>query len=78
MDEITIPFGIRTISFSVENGFQLNGIKMKLKGGCVHHDNGLLGSASFDRAEERKIEVLKANGYNAVRGSHNPMSESFM
>lgn len=78
LDEITIPFGIRTISFSVENGFQLNGIKMKLKGGCVHHDNGLLGSASFDRAEERKIEVLKANGYNAVRGSHNPMSESFM
>lgn len=78
LDEIEIPFGIRTIAFSVENGFELNNVKMKLKGGCVHHDNGLLGAASFDRAEERKIEILKANGYNAVRGSHNPMSESFM
>ncbi len=77
-DEIIIPFGIRTISFSAENGFELNGISMKLKGGCVHHDNGLLGAASFDRAEERKIELLKSNGFNAVRGSHNPMSESFM
>lgn len=51
---------------------------MKLKGGCVHHDNGLLGSAAFDRAEERKIQLLKQNGFNAVRTSHNPMSESFM
>ena len=78
LDEVAIPFGIRTISFSVENGFELNGVKTKLKGGCVHHDNGLLGSAAFDRAEERKVEILKKNGYNAVRGSHNPMSESFM
>lgn len=78
MDEVLIPFGIRTIAFSAEKGFELNGVQMKLKGGCVHHDNGLLGSAAFDRAEERKIEILKRNGYNAVRGSHNPMSESFM
>lgn len=77
-DELSIPFGIRTVSFSIENGFELNGVTMKLKGGCVHHDNGLLGSASFDRAEERKIELLKQNGFNAVRTSHNPMSESFM
>lgn len=78
LDEISVPFGIRTIAFSVENGFELNGVKMKLKGGCVHHDNGLLGSAAFDCAEERKIAILKKNGYNAVRGSHNPMSESFI
>ena len=77
-DEIEIPFGIRTIKFSVENGFELNGVKINLKGGCVHHDNGLLGAASFDDAEERKIKLLKENGFNAVRGSHNPMSESFM
>lgn len=51
---------------------------MKLRGGCVHHDNGLLGAAAYDRAEERKIELLKQNGFNAVRVSHNPMSESFM
>lgn len=78
LDELAIPFGIRTIAFSAENGFELNGIPMKLKGGCIHHDNGLLGSAAFDRAEEWKIEILKKNGYNAVRGSHNPMSESFL
>lgn len=78
LDEVAIPFGIRAIAFSVENGFELNGVKMELKGGCVHHDNGLLGSAAFDCAEERKIAILKKNGYNAVRGSHNPMSESFM
>jgi len=77
-DELSIPFGIRTIRFSAENGFELNGISMKLKGGCVHHDNGLLGAMAFDRAEERKIELLKKNGFNAVRTSHNPMSESFM
>ncbi|NDW11400.1 glycoside hydrolase family 2 protein [Bacteroides sp. 214] len=77
-DEYVLPFGIRTIQYSVEKGFELNGVPTLLKGGCVHHDNGLLGSASFDRAEERKIQLLKQNGYNAVRGSHNPMSESFM
>lgn len=78
IDEIIIPFGIRTISFSANRGFELNGIQMKLKGGCVHHDNGLLGAASFDMAERRKIELLKNNGFNAIRVSHNPMSESFM
>ena len=75
---LSIPFGIRTIRFSTEKGFELNGVPMLLKGGCLHHDNGLLGAASFDRAEERKIELLKSSGFNAVRGSHNPMSESFM
>ena len=71
-DELSIPFGIRTIHFSTGKGFKLNGVPMKLKGGCVHHDNGLLGSAAFDRAEERKIQLLKQNGFNAVRTSHNP------
>lgn len=77
-DEYCLPFGIRTLNFSVEKGFELNGTPLKLHGGCVHHDNGLLGAAAFDRAEERKIELLKANGFNAVRTSHNPMSESFL
>lgn len=78
LDEVSFPFGIRTITFSAENGFELNGVQTKLKGGCIHHDNGLLGAAAFDRAEERKIEILKANGYNTIRGSHNPMSESLL
>jgi len=76
-DSITIPFGIRTISFSATNGLELNGKTIKLKGGCIHHDNGLLGAAAIDRAEVRKVEMLKANGFNAVRCAHNPPSETF-
>jgi hypothetical protein len=77
-DKLIVPFGIRNISFSAEKGFLLNGMQIKLKGGCVHHDNGLLGSAAIDRAEEKKVELLKANGFNAVRCSHNPPSEKFL
>jgi len=78
VDEITTPFGIRSISFEPGKEFLLNGKPLKLKGGCVHHDNGLLGAASIDRAEERKVELLKANGFNAVRCSHNPPAEKFL
>jgi beta-galactosidase len=56
----------------------LNGKTVKINGGCVHHENGCLGSAAFDRAEERKIQLLKAGGFNAVRTSHNPPSEAFL
>jgi beta-galactosidase len=78
MDEITVPFGIRQLAFSAKNGFLLNGRPLKLRGGCLHHDNGLLGAAAIDRAEERKVELLKANGFNAVRCAHNPPSEKFL
>jgi beta-galactosidase len=71
-------FGIREISYDAVNGFLLNGKKLELKGGCMHHDDGILGSAAFDRAEERKVELLKSNGFNAVRCSHNPPSEAFL
>ncbi|WP_346854542.1 glycoside hydrolase family 2 TIM barrel-domain containing protein [uncultured Draconibacterium sp.] len=70
-------FGIRSIEFSAEKGFLLNGKPILLKGGCIHHDNGLLGSAAFERADERKVEILKANGFNAIRCAHNPYSEAF-
>jgi beta-galactosidase len=74
----TSNFGIRKISFDVENGFQLNGQTIKLKGGCFHNDNGPLGAKAYDRAEERKVELLKASGYNAIRCSHNPPSPAFL
>ncbi len=77
VDEVTEAFGIRAISFTAKNGFQLNGKTIKIIGGCLHHDNGLIGAATFDRADFRKMEIMKANGYNAVRASHNPMSDSF-
>ncbi len=77
-DKTETSFGIRTISFSVDKGFQLNGKTVELKGGCVHHDNGPLGAKAYDRAEERRIELLKASGFNAVRCSHNPPSPAFL
>ncbi|MCD0469960.1 glycoside hydrolase family 2 TIM barrel-domain containing protein [Flavobacterium sp. JAS] len=78
VDETKTNFGIRSIKFTAENGFQLNGKTVKINGGCVHHDNGSLGAAAFDRTEERKVELLKAGGFNAVRTSHNPPSEAFL
>jgi beta-galactosidase len=78
LDEISIPVGIRDLEFSATKGFLLNGNAVKLKGGCIHHDNGILGAVAYDRAEERKIELLKKNRYNAIRLSHNPPSEYFL
>ncbi|SKC63561.1 glycoside hydrolase family 2 TIM barrel-domain containing protein [Ohtaekwangia koreensis] len=78
VDDGKTDFGIRSINFTAEQGFQLNGKTVKINGGCVHHDNGCLGAAAFDRAEERKVELLKAAGFNAIRTSHNPPSEAFL
>jgi beta-galactosidase len=78
IDDTKTTFGIRSIKFTTENGFQLNGKTVKINGGCVHHDNGCLGAASFDRAEERRVELLKSAGFNAIRTSHNPPSEAFL
>jgi beta-galactosidase len=77
-DQTMTSFGIRSISFDAQNGFRLNGKPLKLKGGCIHHDNGILGSKAYDRAEERRVELLKSSGFNAVRSSHNPPSPSFL
>jgi beta-galactosidase len=78
LDRVETTFGIRKIQFDANNGFLLNGKKVLLKGGCIHHDNGILGAAAFDRAEERKIEILKKNGFNAIRTSHNPPSQQLL
>lgn len=77
-DCVTQSFGIRTIEYSAEKGLLLNGKKIILNGGCLHHDNGFLGSAAFDRAEERKVELMKAAGFNAARTAHNVPSEAFL
>lgn len=78
VDYTKTDFGIRSIKFTAGEGFQLNEKTVKINGGCVHHDNGCLGAAAFDRAEERRVEILKAAGFNAIRTSHNPPSESFL
>ena len=78
VDYTESEFGVRTLHFSVADGFTLNGQPVKLRGACVHHDNGPLGSAAIDRAEERRVELLKSQGFNAIRTSHNPPSPAFM
>ncbi|MGC4048895.1 MAG: glycoside hydrolase family 2 TIM barrel-domain containing protein [Paludibaculum sp.] len=78
VDEVETPFGIRTLAWSAEKGLLLNGKSIKLAGGSVHHDNGPLGAMAFDRAEERRVQLLKAAGFNAVRTSHNPPSPAFL
>src|SRR5205823_4639147 len=78
VDEVTTSFGIRSVAWSAEQGFLLNGKSVKMTGGCVHHDHGPLGAASFDRAEDRRVQLLKGSGFNAVRCSHNPPSPAFL
>jgi beta-galactosidase len=71
-DELETPFGIRYFRFDPRMGFFLNGESMKIKGVCMHHDLGCLGSAVNKRAMERQLEILKAMGCNSIRTSHNP------
>ncbi len=71
-------FGVRTVDCDPSRGFLLNGVPVKLYGACVHHDNGIVGAASFYSSETRRVRILKANGFNAIRCSHNPPSQAFL
>jgi len=78
VDEITESFGIRTIEFSKEFGFKLNGKKVFLKGISNHHDLGAVGAAAYETAIDRQMDVLKKFGFNHIRLSHNPYSKAFL
>lgn len=77
IDRVAEPFGVRIIAFDPDKGMTINDIPVKLRGGCVHHDNGILGARAFPDAERRRIALLKARGFNAIRCSHNPPSRAF-
>lgn len=77
-DKVEDTFGIRSIEYSPDFGFKLNGKKVLLKGIANHHTLGALGAAAFERAMEKRIVMLKDFGFNHVRTSHNPYSESFL
>lgn len=77
-DEQEILFGIRMIQADAISGLRINGQQVKLKGGCLHHDNGILGGISLYDAEVRKLKKLKSSGFNAVRTAHNPPSVAFL
>lgn len=78
VDRYTTPFGIREIKFDAQEGFFLNGVHMKLKGVCIHHDLGCLGAAYHDTAMRRRLETLKEMGCNAIRFAHNPMAPELL
>ena len=75
IDSYETEFGFRYIDFDSETGFWLNGEKVKMKGVCVHHDQGALGAASYYDAVKRQVEILKGMGCNAIRSSHNTPSD---
>jgi beta-galactosidase len=78
IDEVKTPFGIRSINYDVDKGFFLNGVSVKMNGVCLHHDAGCLGAAVPIKVWERRLEVLKEMGCNAIRGSHNPVAPEFL
>ena len=74
-DERRISFGVRKLEWSAKAGLLVNGQRVLLRGGCIHHDHGVLGACEFPDAEERRIRILKENGFNALRIAHNPASQ---
>lgn len=71
VDTYEVPFGFRTIQFTHDNGFLLNGKRVQIQGTCNHHDLGALGTAINMVALERQLKILKSFGCNALRTSHN-------
>ena len=76
-DQVTETFGIRKIEWS-NQGLLVNGKETLLRGGCVHHDNGILGAACYEKSEDRRVRIMKEAGFNAIRSSHNPASEAML
>lgn len=76
LDEERSRFGIRRLQLDPQHGLRINGRPVDLRGACIHHDNGPLGAAAIARAEERRVEILKAAGFNAIRSAHNPISRA--
>jgi len=77
-DRDETQFGFRVISVDAENGLRINGKSVKLKGGCIHHDNGIVGAAAFRDSEYRKVMLHKKAGFNALRFAHNPVSRDML
>lgn len=77
-DTAEVAFGIRTLEWNAEKGLTVNGKRVILRGACIHHDNGILGACAFPEAEERKVRIMKENGYNALRSAHNPCSKALL
>ena len=78
LDEAVDTFGIRTLAVDAKRGFRVNGKSVNLRGGCIHHDSGLLGAATYEDAQYRQILKMKEAGFNAIRMSHHPMAPAML
>ncbi|MFD9547934.1 glycoside hydrolase family 2 TIM barrel-domain containing protein [Nocardia salmonicida] len=78
LDRSDERFGIRILQLDARKGLRLNDEPIKLRGGCLHHDHGVIGAHGLPAAEDRRIRLLKAAGYNAVRSAHNPASRALL
>ena len=78
VDSYDTPFGIRSAVFDAKQGFLLNGVRTKMLGVCVHPDLGCLGAAVVERGWQRRLEILKRMGCNAIRLAHNPREVEFL
>lgn len=76
-DTAQARFGVRKVEWSAK-GLFINGKSTLLRGGCLHHDHGILGAAAYEESEYRRVKKLKAAGYNAIRSSHNPASRAML
>ena len=77
LDEDEVRFGMREISWGPK-GLKINGKEVLLRGGCIHHDNGILGACDFRDAEYRRVRLMKESGFNAIRSAHNPASKALL
>ncbi|MCC8074930.1 MAG: DUF4982 domain-containing protein [Clostridiales bacterium] len=78
LDEVKETFGIRTLTMNAKHGLRLNGKEIKLRGSCIHHDNGILGAATLESAERRRCRQLKDAGFNCIRSAHHPISKAML
>lgn len=78
LDRDETAFGIRSLQLDPRHGLRINGTTVKLRGACVHHDNGPIGAATITRAEERRVELLQGARFNAIRSAHNPLSRAML
>lgn len=77
-DEEEGTYGIRGLQLDTLHGLRVNGKTVKLRGGCIHHDNGIIGASEYLHAAEERVRKLKEAGYNAIRSSHYPMSRKLL
>lgn len=78
LDEAEEEFGIRMLQLDARKGLRLNGKGVKLRGACIHHDNGIIGAASLYQAEEFRMRQLKEAGFNSIRSAHHPAGKALL